>query len=192
MTEQVSEPRGLPFVGNLFDLADDEASIRALERLADLYGPIYKVQRPKGKIFVVATVAIVEELCDESRFVKIPPPALAEDNSARPAGLFGSTNEDPDWGQAHRILMPAFGPLAIENCLDGTYTLLYRDQRLMGPCRDEGHSRPALPEIGSVLLETSTNRSDGRLHTINSGYDIAIYHGLSLQFLLYRDCSSVR
>jgi cytochrome P450/NADPH-cytochrome P450 reductase len=35
-------------------------------------------------------------------------------------GLFGAKSEnDDDWGQAHRILMPAFGPMAIQGMFDG-------------------------------------------------------------------------
>lgn len=49
MTKQVPGPHGLPIVGNLLDLANDEAPLRALERLAELYRPIYKFQRGKTK-----------------------------------------------------------------------------------------------------------------------------------------------
>jgi len=120
MIEEVPGPHGLPFVGNMRDLADEEAPLRALERLADLYGPIYKLQRGKTKVFVVSSVAMMEELCDETRFNKAPPAALSSGKSERPSGLFSARGDDPDWGQAHRILMPAFGPLAIESLYEGT------------------------------------------------------------------------
>lgn len=120
MVEQVPGPHGLPFLGNLRDLADEEAPLRALERMAELYGPIYKLQLGKGTTYVVSSVAMAEELCDESRYQKAPPAALSSGKSdpARPYGLFAARNDDPDWGQAHRILMPAFGPMAIEGLYD--------------------------------------------------------------------------
>jgi cytochrome P450/NADPH-cytochrome P450 reductase len=150
MTEQVPGPHGFPFVGNLFDLADEEAPLRALERLADLYGPIYKLQKGKAKVFVVSSVAMVEELCDESRYKKAPPAALSSGKPERPSGLFSAKNEDPDWAQAHRILMPAFGPLAIENSFAGMSHSLAPG--MTGPYqmyrRNERYWRTALPQMG--------------------------------------------
>ncbi|RAL63020.1 hypothetical protein DID88_004106 [Monilinia fructigena] len=98
-----------PFMGNLLDLRDEEAPLRAFEYMAVEYGPIYKLTRGGNRIIVVSSVEIMEELCDESRFEK---------KGDRPSSLFTATNDDPDWGQAHRILVPAFGPLAIEGMYD--------------------------------------------------------------------------
>lgn len=120
MTQLVPGPKGLPFVGNLLDLVDEEAPLKALEHLAELYGPVYKLERNKTKILIVSSVAIAEELFDESRFQKAPPGALAG-KSDKPAGLFVAANDDPDWGEAHRILVPAFGPMAIEEMYPGWY-----------------------------------------------------------------------
>lgn len=190
--EQVLDPRGLPFVGNLFDLADDEAHIRAFERLARLYGPIYKLQRPKGKMLVVSSVAMVEELCDETRFVKMPPSALAEEaGSKRPAGLFGAKNEDPDLGQAHRILMPAFGQLVIESCFDDEFSRevdVGLRLWLMTWCRDEGYWGSALSQMGAN--GSNTYCYDRRFYATDFGYNIVVYDGLSLQFSLHRNRSS--
>ncbi|KAE8453927.1 hypothetical protein EG329_007703 [Mollisiaceae sp. DMI_Dod_QoI] len=113
MTQPIPGPKGLPFVGNFLDLADEEAPLRALEHMAELYGLIYKLERNKNKLLIVSSVAMAEELFDETRFQKAPPGALAN-KSERPAGLFTARNDDPDWGEAHRILVPAFGPMAIE------------------------------------------------------------------------------
>ncbi|KAF4625674.1 hypothetical protein G7Y89_g12486 [Cudoniella acicularis] len=134
MTHPIPHPPPLPFLGNLLDLMDPESPLNALENLADTYGPIYKLMKGKTNMLVVSSVAMVAELCDESRFVKAPPMALSkkkpeekegegsskgkEKGNGRPAGMFTATNEDPDWGQAHRILVPAFGPLAIEGMFD--------------------------------------------------------------------------
>jgi cytochrome P450/NADPH-cytochrome P450 reductase len=114
MTEPIPGPKSLPFVGNMLDLVDDEAPLRALEHLAEVYGPIYKLTRKGNKVIIVSSVEIMEEICDETRYVKAPPSAFANDKSSKPSGLFTARSDDPDWGQAHRILMPAFGPLAIE------------------------------------------------------------------------------
>ncbi|KAM0162476.1 hypothetical protein ACHAPG_001840 [Botrytis cinerea] len=117
MTTAIPGPKAKPLVGNLLDLKDEEAPLRALEHLAVEYGPIYKLTRGGTRIIVVSSVEMMEELCDESRFEKAPPMALSKKDD-RPSGMFTATNDDPDWGQAHRILVPAFGPLAIEQMYD--------------------------------------------------------------------------
>jgi hypothetical protein len=60
MTERIPGPKSLPFVGNLLDLVDDEAPLRALEHLAETYGPIYKLTRQGNKVIIVSSVEIME------------------------------------------------------------------------------------------------------------------------------------
>ena len=123
MTEPIPGPKSKPFVGNMLDLIDDEAPLRALEHLAEIYGPIYKLTRQGNRVIIVSSVEIMEEICDETRFIKAPPGALSG-KSAKPSGLFTAQNDDPDWGQAHRILMPAFGPLAIEGQFERAFSII--------------------------------------------------------------------
>ena len=119
MTEPIPGPRGVPLLGNIFDLQDpDGVPIQALERLVDVYGPIVKFRVGSKETIVVGGYGLFEELCNETRFWKLAHPQLTEDNAI--PGLFAAqTEKEPDWQQAHRILMPAFGPLAIQNMFDG-------------------------------------------------------------------------
>lgn len=127
MTSPIPSPPALPLVGNLLNIAGaqpGESALKPFERLADEYGPIYRLQLGGGQRIIVANHALFEELCDETRFVKTAGQALEGLNALRntdASGLFTIASEkDPDWGQAHRILMPAFGPLAIRDMFDGT------------------------------------------------------------------------
>ena len=113
-------PPGWPFIGNLLDLRQGDFPLMALNMLADQYGPIYKftVGEPE---YVVSSQKLVNELCDESRFQKrggAPGGDKGRDPSM-PVGLFFARNDDPNWGIAHRVLTPAFGPLMIEQMFDG-------------------------------------------------------------------------
>src|ERR1700753_2326772 len=111
MTETIPGPRGLPLVGNLLDIWEDRSvPIRGLERLASIYGPIYQETINGRRRIICSSASLLEELIDEKRFVKIPPPTLSA--APGPKGLFAARNEDPDWAQGHRILMPAFAPLS--------------------------------------------------------------------------------
>jgi cytochrome P450/NADPH-cytochrome P450 reductase len=52
--EPVPGPRGLPIVGNILDLRDEEAALCAFERLADTYGPIFQLTINGNRLVVVA------------------------------------------------------------------------------------------------------------------------------------------
>ncbi|KAK3358534.1 hypothetical protein B0T24DRAFT_685357 [Lasiosphaeria ovina] len=102
-------PWGLPLLGNLFDI-NSELPIGSQLQFADTYGEIFQLNFP--------TINIVFALCDESRFEKSVGGPVEEVRHAVHDGLFTarsleSGEMEPNWGVAHRILMPAFGPLSI-------------------------------------------------------------------------------
>ncbi|KAK5235129.1 hypothetical protein LTR47_003965 [Exophiala xenobiotica] len=113
MTEKIPGPRKLPILGNLLDLWDNESSIiGSLERVADAYGPIYQATLGGSRRIIISSAALMEEMTNEKRFVKVPP-KISTGEAAR--GLFTASNEDPDWAQGHRILMPVFAPLSTQD-----------------------------------------------------------------------------
>ena len=119
----IPSPKGYPFIGNILDI-QDEVPVHGLERLIDIYGPIIKLNLLGRKRITIANVELLEELCDEKRFWKTPGDGVtALSDKKRGAagagkdhkGLFSApSEEDLDWQQAHRTLMPAFGPLSIQ------------------------------------------------------------------------------
>lgn len=58
---------------------------------------------------------MLHELCDESRFGKIVTADLLPLRRAVHDGLITAHNGERNWGIAHRILMPVFGPLKIRD-----------------------------------------------------------------------------
>ncbi|KAK0701590.1 cytochrome P450 [Lasiosphaeria miniovina] len=120
-------PRGLPLLGNLFDV-NSELPISSQLQFADTYGEIFQLNFPTINIVFadgiprppsLCTRALVHELCDESRFEKSVGGPVEEVRHAVHDGLFtarslGSGEMEPNWGVAHRILMPDFGPLLIQ------------------------------------------------------------------------------
>ena len=61
---------------------------------------------------------MLNEVCNERRFTKVVAGALIEIRHATHDGLFTAHPGEHNWGVAHRILMPAFGPLSIRGMFD--------------------------------------------------------------------------
>lgn len=123
--DNIPVPRGLPILGNILDI-QDEVPIYGLERLFDIHGPIVNFNILGRSRLMVGNVALLSEICDEKRFWKTPSDALdsLRDDPDDATGLFTASSEDEmDWQLAHRILMPAFGPLSIQQMFDEMYDI---------------------------------------------------------------------
>ncbi len=62
-------------------------------------------------------------MCDETRFKKALHRPLQEARYVGGDGLFTAHDEEPNWGKAHRLLMPAFGPLGLRSMFDRMYDI---------------------------------------------------------------------
>ena len=60
----------------------------------------------------------MSEVCDEKRFEKSVAGALKEIRAGIEDGLFTAFPGEHNWEVAHRVLMPAFGPLSIRGMFD--------------------------------------------------------------------------
>ena len=76
----------------------------------------------RNRIFL-GSQELVNEICDEKRFVKRPIGSLAEVRNGIKDGLFTAYPEEENWGIAHRVLMPMFGPIAIKSMFDEMHEL---------------------------------------------------------------------
>ncbi len=91
--------------------------------LTDAIGPIFQLRRGVGapaKNFI-CSVELLNEICDEERFVKSPAggTGLHQVRNLTGDGLFTAFHGEENWGLAHRILMPVLGNLAIKHMFDG-------------------------------------------------------------------------
>ena len=124
--ENIPSPPGLPIIGNILEL-QNEVPIHGMERILDIYGPIVKLNILGKERITIGSVELLAELCDEKRFWKTPGDGLASLSQRRGghSGLFSApTEEDMDWQQAHRTLMPAFGPLSIQQMFDEMHDIV--------------------------------------------------------------------
>ncbi|KAL4925712.1 bifunctional cytochrome P450/NADPH--P450 reductase [Aspergillus undulatus] len=109
----IPEPSGVPFLGNIGEFKSED-SLQDLLRLHDAYGDIYRLRFPGSKTMVLlGSQELINEACDESRFCKSINSELGEVRHLVNDGLFTAKDGEENWGIAHRILLPAFGPVAI-------------------------------------------------------------------------------
>ncbi|KAF0636536.1 hypothetical protein FPSE5266_08050 [Fusarium pseudograminearum] len=114
---QIPGPKGLPVLGNLFDI-DLNNSLTSLINIGQKYAPIFSLEFGGEREVMVCSRDLLEELCDETRFHKVVTGGVDKLRPLAGDGLFTAQHGSHDWGIAHRILMPLFGPLKIREMFD--------------------------------------------------------------------------
>ena len=69
-------------------------------------GPIFKINVLGHQIVFVGSVALLEEICDETRFRKCVTGPVVEIRYSVHDSLFTAYDKEPSWGIAHRIMKP--------------------------------------------------------------------------------------
>ncbi|WGM45961.1 Bifunctional cytochrome P450/NADPH--P450 reductase [Brevundimonas sp. NIBR10] len=115
--QNVPQPPVKLIVGNLAQI-DARAPVQGFMELSRKYGPFFKMQIFDRTVYIASSQELVNELCDESRFNKRVHPPLEEIRAFAKDGLFTAYSEEPNWAKAHRILMPAFGPIGVRGMFD--------------------------------------------------------------------------
>ncbi|KAI1463492.1 bifunctional P-450:NADPH-P450 reductase [Daldinia caldariorum] len=113
----IPEAPHLPILGYVTGV-DPENAVRSFTRFAENYGEIFRAHVPGVSLVWVSTYALLNECCDEKRFGKKINDVLAHLRKGLNDGLFTATSDEPNWGIAHRVLMPAFGPKGIRDMFD--------------------------------------------------------------------------
>lgn len=109
----IPQPRTYGPLGNL-PLIDSKKPTLSMCKLAEEYGPIYRLTLPGYSGIVVSGHELVAEVCDESRFDKSIKGDLENVRAFGGDGLFTSRTDEPNWKKAHRILLPAFSRQAMK------------------------------------------------------------------------------
>ncbi|KAK1499119.1 cytochrome P450 [Colletotrichum tamarilloi] len=120
---EIPEPPRKPVLGHVTEI-DQDYPLGSFVHMANKYGPIYRLDLLGQKLVFVNTHELVNECCDDKRFKKSIEGDLTELRDAVHDGLFTSKGvEEENWGIAHRVLMSAFGPLAIRGMFDDMHDL---------------------------------------------------------------------
>ncbi|MCA0350430.1 MAG: cytochrome P450 [Chloroflexi bacterium] len=113
----IPQPPTRPIVGNVPDIGM-ETPVQNLMKLAQHYGPIFRVSFPNRTVLVVSSAELVAEISDQQRFDKLLHGPLIQIRDFAGDGLFTAYTEEANWSKAHRLLMPAFGPASMRNYFD--------------------------------------------------------------------------
>ncbi|CAM3029228.1 Bifunctional cytochrome P450/NADPH--P450 reductase [Sphingomonas antarctica] len=117
--ESIPAPRALPLVGNLHQIPKAGLIGHLLQVSKDFVDPgIFKLRFGARVGLFVTHPDLVAELCDETRFRKIPGPGLRVVRKFAGDGLFTAFSDEANWGKAHRILLPAFAQRAMRGYFD--------------------------------------------------------------------------
>jgi cytochrome P450/NADPH-cytochrome P450 reductase len=108
-TRSIPALRGVPFLGNALQLSSDVPTEFLVEAADKHPEGIYRVDILGRQALFVYDPDLVDEVCDETRFYKSVAPPLSIVRDFAGDGLFTARGNEAVWGQAHRILMPAFG-----------------------------------------------------------------------------------
>ncbi|KAJ7501738.1 fatty acid hydroxylase [Mycena galericulata] len=134
MSLPIPQPPAIPFIGNVTTL-DKDVPLRSYALLAKTYGEIYQLNilgLPSTLEFRPAQLRSKErplslsirrhwranEVSDETRFKKMIAGGLLEVRSVLDDALFTGKIEEEGYGIAHRLLMPAFGTIAIKGMME--------------------------------------------------------------------------
>ncbi|KAJ7075592.1 fatty acid hydroxylase [Mycena belliarum] len=163
MTTPIPQPPTIPFIGNVTALERD-VPLHSFSLLAKTYGEIYQLDLLGRNLVCVSSQALVNEVSDDTRFKKKVGGGLLEVRNLVGDALFTAHNDEPNWGIAHRLLMPAFGTLAVKGMMeemrDISDQLILKWERF-GPSADidpsEDFTRVALDAIAYCSMSYRLN-----------------------------------
>ncbi|WP_030170128.1 bifunctional cytochrome P450/NADPH--P450 reductase [Spirillospora albida] len=144
--------RGLPVLGNALQLSGDVPTDFLVETAERHPGGIYQLDVLGRRPLFVYDPDLVAEICDEKRFYKSVAPPLAIVRDFAGDGLFTARGDEPVWGRAHRILMPAFGQRSMKAYFP---QMLDIAQELVASwTRRQGEDLPVADDMTRLTLDT--------------------------------------
>ncbi|KAF7502833.1 hypothetical protein GJ744_005012 [Endocarpon pusillum] len=105
-------------MGHLPDL-DPTLPVRSYWQFMDTYAPIYQLDlgMTYPRVFV-GSRELVNEMADDDRFTKLTHRLHQHMRPVFGDGLFSAESTSKAWGKAHRLLVPAFGPIGLSKMFD--------------------------------------------------------------------------
>lgn len=112
---EVEGPKGLPYVGNYFEVYPDHLGNH--QRLFEKYGPLFKTNNMGSTTYLTNDPALAGIIFSETDFFtkNIIPGHPLHPIKNKEAGVFLGDTETEEWKVAHKFLPPFFGPKAVRH-----------------------------------------------------------------------------
>ncbi|MEU0572255.1 cytochrome P450 [Nonomuraea sp. NPDC005983] len=149
--KEIPAPPGLPLLGNTLQIPAHGPMVYFNELASRYDEGIFQIELLGRKVLWVYDPDLVAEACDESRFRKRIEPPLSIVRDFAGDGLFTAELDEPVWGQAHRILMPAFS----QRSMKAYYPqMLEVGERLVGSwAARQGQDLPVSDDMTRLTLD---------------------------------------
>lgn len=110
----IPQPKTYGPLGNV-PLIDKDAPTLSLCKLAEEYGPIFRMEFFGGfSTIVLSGQEWVAEVCDDAKFDKSLAGGLHFVRAFAGDGLFTGKTQEPNWQKAHNVLIPSFSQQAMK------------------------------------------------------------------------------
>ncbi|KOS20005.1 Bifunctional P-450:NADPH-P450 reductase [Escovopsis weberi] len=170
MTTPIPKPPGVPLLGNIFDVNSNN-TWDSLKTLAEKYGEIFKITVLGHTIVFVASAALAEEICDETRFRKYVGGPIIEIRAAVNDSLFTAYDNEASWGIAHRIIAPKLTAAAVAERFDEMRDTAAELLALWKGLDESSNSIAPLTHLNRLNLETSVYTLFGqRLNSLDKDH----------------------
>ncbi|MEW4369676.1 bifunctional cytochrome P450/NADPH--P450 reductase [Paenibacillus kandeliae] len=113
----IPQPKTYGPLGNLPHL-DSEKPLQSVMKLLGEYGSVMKLGLGGKDQIYTCDPEIVKQISDERKFDKEVWAPLQRVRPFTGDGLFTSWTDEPNWGKAHRLLMPSFSQRAMQDYHD--------------------------------------------------------------------------
>ena len=151
-TVSIPQPPERYVIGNMAEI-DPNDPLTSIGRLHALYGDIFRLKVPFSSLVVISSQELVHFASTDPRFDKKIGRPLMEVRNVAGDGLFTAHTDEPNWQLAHKLLIPAFGPVSIRDMYpvmtDIAEQMLLRWERFEGEVIDvcEDYTRLTLDAI---------------------------------------------
>ncbi|MFI6387489.1 bifunctional cytochrome P450/NADPH--P450 reductase [Nonomuraea sp. NPDC050540] len=148
----IPSPPGLPLLGNMLQVPAHSPAAYFDELAARYEEGLFQLNLLGNDVLFVYDPDLVEELCDESRFHKGIQPPLSFLRDLGGDALFTARHDEPVWGHAHRILMPAFSQRSMRAYFP--QMLEVSDQLIDSWAARQGQDLPVSDDMTRLTLDT--------------------------------------